>query len=316
MFSPFDPFLFPRRFVLLDGGLATELERVGHDLNDPLWSARILMDDPSSVEDVHRSFLEAGADCITTGTYQATVQGLANRGLSPAGTERIFRLSVELAVRARDDFWASKGNRRDRIRPIVAASVGPYGAFLADGSEYRGDYDIGPEALADFHRERWRLLASTSADIMACETIPSLTEAKILAGLARKTGKPAWVGFSCRDAGHLCDGTPIREAGKWADKAPGILAVGVNCVPPAWIPGLITALSARTNKPVVAYPNAGGTYDPAAKSWTEANPAHDWGEACRSWVAAGAAAVGGCCRVGPRDIRRMRKALEEPVEVA
>ena len=311
MRSSFDAFLRSQGFFLLDGGLATELERAGHDLNDPLWSARVLLDDPGAVEAAHLSYLEAGADCVTTATYQATFQGLAARGLGRADAEATLLGAVELAVRARDRFWACETHREGRLRPLVAASVGPYGAFLADGSEYRGAYGIGREALADFHRGRWHVLARSPADILLCETIPSLDEARALATLAEETrDHPAWFSFTCRDEGHLSDGTPVGAVAEWAEEASGVHAVGVNCTEAAFVPALVGALAARTRKPVVAYPNAGGVYDPVAKHWGHAEYEAEWGEACRSWIAAGAVAVGGCCRVGPADIRRMRAALQ------
>ena len=297
-------------FVLLDGGLATELERAGHNLNDPLWSAKVLLEDPGAVEAVHLAFLEAGADCVTTATYQATFEGLAARGVDGARAEAIMRGAVELAVRARDRFLGHPARRDERLPPLVAASVGPYGAFMANGSEYRGDYAIGRHALADFHRKRWQLLSESGADILACETLPSFDEAQVLARMARDTpDKPAWFSFTCRDEGHLSDGTPIGEVAEWADQAPGVTAVGVNCTEAAFVPALVGALADGTRKPVIAYPNAGGAFDPNTRRWAGAEPVPDWGEACRGWIAAGAVGVGGCCRVGPGDIRRMRAAL-------
>ena len=295
---------------MLDGGLASELERSGHDLNDPLWSAKVLLEDPAAVEAVHATYLDAGADCVTTATYQATFQGLARRGIKESAAEGIFRGAVDLAVRARDRFWASRENRAGRSRPLVAASIGPYGAFLADGAEYRGDYRIGSAALADFHRARLRLLADTAADILACETIPSFGEARVLAALVEETGRtPAWFTFTCRDEGHISDGTPIGEVAAWAQESAGVFAVGVNCTSAAYVPGLVRAMVAGTRKPVIAYPNGGGEWDAAAKTWGREDEVADWGRACREWIAAGAVAVGGCCRVGPGRIRHMKEAL-------
>ena len=300
-----------RGCFLLDGGLASELERAGHDLNDPLWSARILIDDPGAVSAVHRAFLEAGADCITTATYQATFEGLAARGFAAPDAERILLGAVNLAVRARDRFRTAA----TRPPPIVAASVGPYGAFLADGSEYRGDYGIGPAALADFHRRRWRLLARSAADVMLCETIPALGEARVLAGLAGDSfPKPVWFSFTCRDDAHLCDGTPISEVAAWAEECSAAAAVGVNCTAPELIPTLVGALASGTSKPILAYPNGGGTWDAVAKRWGRAGMLADWGAACRSWIAAGAAGVGGCCRIGPDVISAMRAVLDGSVQ--
>lgn len=322
--SCFDAFLHSQGFVLLDGGLASELERARHDLNDPLWSAKILLEDPAAIEAVHASYLRAGADCVITATYQATFQGLAARGVTRSRAEAVFRDAVDLAVRARDRFWAEGANHRwpagatapqstARTRPLVAASIGPYGALLADGSEYHGNYGIGAAALADFHRPRLRLLADTPADMLACETIPSFTEARALAALVEdSTDKPAWFTFTCREDAHLSDGTPITEVAAWADEAAGVQAVGVNCTPARLLPPIIRALAAATSKPVVAYPNGGGEWHADTKSWGRPDDEPDWAEACRSWIGAGAVAAGGCCRVGPEAIRAMRAALLAP----
>ena len=307
--SVFDAFLHSQGFVLLDGGLATELERAGHDLNDPLWSAKILLEEPAAIEAVHASYLRAGADCVITATYQATFEGLAARGVAHAQAEAVFRGAVDLAVRARDRFRADEQSP-PRTRPLVAASIGPYGALLADGSEYHGNYGIGGGALADFHRPRLRLLASTPADILACETIPSFAEARALANVVEdSTDKPAWFTFTCRDEHHISDGTPLDEVGSWADEAAGVQAVGVNCTPAHLLPPIVRALAAATTRPVVAYPNGGGEWDAGTKTWGRADDEPEWAEACRDWIAAGAVAVGGCCRVGPEAIRAMRAAL-------
>lgn len=309
--SSFDDFPGRRGFFLLDGGLASELERAGHDLNDPLWSAKVLIHDPGAITTVHRAFLEAGADCITTATYQATFEGLAQRGIAAPEAERIILRAVDLAIRERDRFRAAATPSPDRPRPLVAASVGPYGAFLADGSEYRGDYGIGPTALADFHRRRWRLLAHSHADVMLCETLPALDEARALAQLARESNdKTVWFSFTCRDDAHLGDGTPIVEVGAWGEECRQVAAVGVNCTDPDFMPSLIGAIAAETSKPILAYPNGGGMWDAVTKRWGREGTQANWAVACRSWIAAGAVGVGGCCRVGPEAVRTMRTALD------
>ncbi len=315
--SCFDAFRRRQGFVLLDGGLATELEGAGHDLNDPLWSAKVLVEAPHAVEAAHASFLRAGADCVITATYQASFERLAARGLTRAESEAVFRRAVDLAVRARDAFWANPANRAGRAHPLVAASIGPYGARLADGSEYRGDYGVGRAALARFHAPRLALLADTPADLLACETIPSFLEARALAAVVEDaTDKPAWFTFTFRDGGRISDGAPIDEVAAWADETAGVHAVGVNCTPTRLLPPIVRAFAAATRKPVVAYPNGGGEWDAATKTWGPADAEPDWGRACRDWIAAGATAVGGCCRVGPEAIRRMRAALAAPAPQA
>ena len=311
--DPIRPFLERQGFLIVDGGLATELEARGYDLSDALWSARLLRDDPGAIRQVHADYLRAGADVVISASYQATVPGFVAWGVSEEEAEGLIRRSVALAREARDAFWAEEASRRGRLRPLAAASVGPYGAYLADGSEYTGDYGLDVEALLAFHRRRWHLLAESGPDLMACETIPSAVEAQALARLLPETPKmTAWFSFSCRDGRHLNDGSLFAESVRGLDEVEQVVAVGVNCTAPRYIPELAAAARAVTEKPVIAYPNSGERYDVETKVWRgEAVPA-DFAEQSRRWRAAGAALVGGCCRTGPQHIEEMRRmAVEE-----
>lgn len=295
---------------MLDGGLATTLEAYGCDLRDPLWSARALLESPAVIEAAHRAFLEAGADCIATASYQATIEGFVARGCTTAEARELLRRAASLAVEARDEFWAHAPNRAGRLRPLVAASIGPYGAFLADGSEYRGDYEVDESALYDFHAERWRILSETAVDLMACETIPSLPEVRALLRLVDETARWTWLSLSCRDADHLSDGTDVREVAILCDAVRHVAAVGVNCVAPSMVTGLVRTLSRVTDKPVLAYPNSGEQYDALTKRWRGAAEPSRW--PLTDWRAAGATGIGGCCRVLPEAIREMRLQLGGP----
>ncbi|MDP2479560.1 MAG: homocysteine S-methyltransferase [Candidatus Palauibacterales bacterium] len=297
-------------FFVLDGGLATTLEARGFDLDDPLWSARVLLEHPEAIRQVHLDFLEAGADCIVTASYQATLEGFRRRGVGEAEAADLMRRSVELGLEARDAFWSEPRNREGRLRPLVAASVGPYGAYLADGSEYTGDYDRDEEGLYAFHRPRWRILAEAGADLLACETLPSLPEARALLRLLEESpGTWAWMSFSCRDGARVRDGSRFEDAVRACDAAAGVAAVGVNCTAPSYIAGLLGAARRVTDRLLLAYPNSGETWDGARKVWSADPTALDWGAAALEWREAGAAGIGGCCRVGPEDIGRVRGAL-------
>ena len=310
MADPISPFLQQQGVLLLDGGLATELEARGCDLNDPLWSARVLLEDPDLIRQVHSDYLQAGADCIVGASYQATIQGFQERGLGAAEATRLLERSVELAVEARDGFWEEAANRTGRLRPLVGASVGPYGAYLADGSEYTGQYGLSTADLRAFHQSRWEILAESDADILACETIPSCEEAQVLLALLRETpGAYAWFSFTCRDGEHLSDGTPLVEMLAALDDEPRIVAVGMNCTSPKLAPDLIAVARGVTAKPIVAYPNSGETYDAAAKCWIGETSAVDFGRSSERWRALGARLVGGCCRTGPGHIRAIRGRL-------
>ncbi len=308
--DPIQPFLETQGFLVVDGGLASELERVGHDLDDSLWSAKLLLEAPEAIVGVHRSYLEAGADCIISASYQATTQGFMDRGATDSEASDLIRLAVDLAVKARDEFWADPPEHTGRLRPLVAASVGPYGAYLANGAEFTGEYDLDERGLFDFHCERWEILCSSDADILACETIPSAAEGRALASLLADTpGRYAWFSFSCRDGEHISDGTPITECVVDLASTERVAAIGVNCTAPAHITSLVEAIRSVTEKPIVVYPNSGEVWDAERKQWTGPIDPIAFSLACRGWYESGARLLGGCCRTRPEDIRQLRNTL-------
>jgi homocysteine S-methyltransferase len=266
--------------VVLDGGLATELEKLGHDLGDRLWSARLLRDRPADVEAVHRAYFEAGADVAITASYQATYEGFAAAGIGRDETTRLLHLSVELARRA-----------RDAVRPdgLVAASVGPYAVVLADRSEYTGDYrGASAERIAAVQRPRIAALLEAAPDVLALETIPSIREAAALLELLGDFGGvEAWMTFCCRDGARLSDGTPIEEAVRMAAGSDRVVALGVNCTPPQHIDSLLERTRACTELPIIVYPNSGGGGGAFAP------------DLVAGWRERGARAIGGCCGTGP-----------------
>ncbi len=286
--------------IVLDGAFATELEARGFSVNDALWSAKALFERPDLVREVHLDYLRAGADVVTSASYQATVEGFMKRGFSKEEAAALIQKSIQLAQEARDLYLAEReGNGRV---PFVAASVGPYGAYLADGSEYRGDYGIDEDALVAFHAERLALLAEEKPDLLACETLPCLVEARAIvrALREREIRIPAWFSFSCRDAAHISDGMEITVCARWLDTVPEAAAIGLNCTAPQYVESLIGEIRRETTKPIVVYPNSGETYDASDKSWHGA--AEDFGTIARRWRTAGARLIGGCCRTTPREI--------------
>lgn len=291
--------------IVLDGGLATELERRGHDLSDDLWSARLLRDDPQALVDTHLAFFRAGAQVATTASYQASFEGFAAQGLSRAESAALMRASVSLARRAADLADAELG---DGVRRQVAASVGPYGAVLADGSEYSGDYGLTDRALRDFHGPRLEVLASAGADLLAVETIPSTQEAAVLMALLDELEVPAWLSVTCEDASHTRRGDDVRDLFAMARGQDRLVAVGVNCTAPEHVETLVATAAGASGKPVVAYPNSGESWDGARRRWGGDGVGVD-PVAARRWVAAGAHWVGGCCRVSSDDIARLSNGL-------
>lgn len=313
MRSPLDPFLDVTQphggVVILDGGLATELERGGADLDDPLWSARLLVEDPKAIEDLHLRYLEAGADVATTASYQASFEGFRRRGIGSSEAEDLFRLSVSLAVQACERFWDATDHSGRAAPPLVAASVGSYGAALADGSEYTGDFGLSVQQLADFHRARIEVLADTDADLLACETIPSLAEAEALVRtLEAFPDTPAWISFSCRDGRHVGHGELFSDCIAVAASCASVVAVGLNCTAPLHVEPLLRQIEG-CDLPVCAYPNSGETWDARGKAWRQAADPVAFAAAARDWHAAGARLIGGCCRTGPEEIRAIRAAL-------
>jgi homocysteine S-methyltransferase len=292
--------------TILDGGLATELEARGHDLSDRLWSARLLLTEPEAIEDVHLAYYRAGAQVATTASYQATIQGFEAAGLDRRAALDAIRRSVELARRARDRFTEESGAATSEL--LVAGSVGPYGAMLADGSEYRGDYDPGAAVLRDVHGPRIETLLEAGADIIALETVPTVREATVLVDLIQGSGARAWLSYQCRDEHSTAAGEPIEEAVALASGVDGIVAVGVNCTAPHLVPRLLSAAAAATDRPLIAYPNRGDRWDPEARRWVPSEAARAYDPAAvASWTELGATWLGGCCGTGPLDIARLRR---------
>ncbi len=298
--------------LLLDGGLATQLEAQGADLSDRLWSARLLVEDPEEIIAAHLAYFRAGARVATTASYQATFEGLAARGIGHGAAAGILRRSVALASTARERYRSETvtADGHPAAPLFVAASIGPYGAMLADGSEYRGRYGTPVAQLAAFHRERLAVLAATDADVLAVETIPDLDEAAAIVRLLDEVPAAAgWISFACADGGHLRSGAPIEEAVAVVAGSPAVIAVGVNCTAPEHVDELVGRVRSVTDLPIVAYPNSGEGWDAVARRWTGAAGARVDAPAARRWRAAGAALIGGCCRVTPEQIAGLAIAL-------
>lgn len=299
--------------LVIDGALATELERRGYDLKDDLWSAKILLEQPEAIKQLHYDYFKAGADCAITASYQATITGFARRGLTEPQAIALIQKSVQLAIEARDEFWAEESNRAGRAKPFVAASVGPYGAFLANGEEYRGNYGLTETELMDFHRPRMKALIEAKADILACETIPCLVEAQALVKLLEEFSSiDAWISFSCRDGEHVNEGQRIEDCVRDVEASQFIVAVGVNCTSPRYIPSLIREAKKGTNKPILVYPNSGESYDASKNDWDGNRVYESFGEEARDWFRAGAQLIGGCCRTSPEDIQEIASWARNP----
>lgn len=291
--------------LVLDGALATELEARGCDLADNLWSAKVLMENPQLIYQVHYDYFNAGAQCAITASYQATPQGFAARGIDNAQAVTLIARSVELAARARADYLAQ---HPDAGQLLIAGSVGPYGAYLADGSEYRGDYQLPQQEMIAFHRPRIAALVDAGVDLLACETLPSFSEIKALVALLTEfPSTPAWFSFTLRDSAHLSDGTPLAEVVSLLNLTPQVVALGINCIALESVSGALNTLAALTSAPLVVYPNSGEHYDADSKTWSQEASDCSLSSQLPQWLAAGAKLIGGCCRTTPQDIAAIVK---------
>ncbi|MCM2576982.1 homocysteine S-methyltransferase [Streptomyces meridianus] len=284
------------RAVVLDGGLSNQLVDQGADLSGELWSARLLTEAPEMIEEAHAAYVRAGAQVLITASYQATYEGFARRGIGRAETGRLLRRSVELARRAAgagEEVW-------------VAASVGPYGAMLADGSEYRGRYGLTVRELERFHLPRIEALAEAEPDVLALETVPDATEAEAMLRAAEGTGLPLWLSFTVAN-GATRAGQPLEEALALVRGNDQVIAAGINCCDPADADSAVAVAADVTGKPVVVYPNSGEVWDARARAWrggTDFDP-----DRIHAWQASGARLIGGCCRVGPDAVRELARRM-------
>lgn len=296
---------------VLDGGLASELEHQGARINGPLWSAQALEDEPEKLAAVYRAYIEAGSQCIATCSYQVSRMGYAEVGLPAERADTALVRSVEIARSVVSEF-------PDR-RVLVAGSLGPYGAALHNDGEYTGDYNCSYDDLVRFHRERIEVFARATGaqrpDLLAFETFPSLEEARAVGeALAPWPEIHAWFSFSCRDDKHVSHGERVVDCAALVASFSQTVAIGVNCVPPRWIPPLISELRAGSDKPVMVYPNSGEGWDAANRCWTGVTDPDEFGAGAAQWFKAGAQIVGGCCRTRPAHIREVAKAAHSIFE--
>ncbi|WP_284990813.1 homocysteine S-methyltransferase [Arthrobacter sp. efr-133-TYG-120] len=293
--------------LTLDGALATELEARGCNLEDPLWSAKVLLEQPQLIKQVHRDYFDAGATVAITASYQATPRGFRQRGIGEAEALGLVALSVRLADDARREYLAENPEAGPLL---IAGSVGPYGAYLADGSEYRGDYTLSRIEFMEFHRPRIAALVEAGVDLLACETLPSVSETKALLALVEEFNIEAWFSFTLRDGEHISDGTTLANVARLCATQPRVVAIGVNCVPLELVSPSLRALRKVTSIPLIAYPNSGESYDALTKTWTpgpavggaDGKQPASIAEGAGIWQELGARLIGGCCRTTPQDI--------------
>lgn len=303
MKSPLDTALSQQKLLVLDGAMATELEKAGVDTANELWSATALLAEPEKITAVHQAYFAAGAQIATTNTYQANLPAFIKQGISSADAQQLFKQAVQCAQLAAANFENDL---------LIAGSIGPYGAYLADGSEYTGAYRQTQMAYQSFHYPRMAALAAAGVDLFAFETQPNFAEVKALIDLlaVKFPQMTAWVSFSIKDEKHLCDGTSLVKAAQYAAQFSQITAIGINCTALENVEPALLRLQAATNKPLIVYPNNGDRYDPQTKKWQSNPQAASFSELVPKWIAAGAKIIGGCCRTNPDDIHEIATVVD------
>lgn len=299
--------LLNQKALVLDGAMSTPLEHAGVKTNNDLWTATALIEDPQKVYQVHMDYFKAGADMVITDTYQANLEAFKKHGLTDTQGRSLIRKAVKLAKSARDAFEEETGKHN-----YVAGTIGPYGAYLADGSEYRGDYELTKEEYRNFHKPRLEELVNAGVDVLAVETQPKLEEVQVLLDMIKEDYPtyPVYVSFSLQDAYTISEGTPLAKAIHALEENDQIFAIGFNCVPLDITEQAVKNMREITDKPIIIYPNSGATYDPTTKTWSDPKEGPTFKELIPSWYEAGANIIGGCCTTMPSDIENVTEYLE------
>lgn len=312
--------LAQKQILVLHGPLGTELEAMGYDVSGKLWSAKYLLEKPEVIQELHEIYLNNGSNILTTSTYQATIPGLEAAGLNPEQAADMIRLTVQLAHQARDNYWQnlSDEQKTQTIYPLISGDVGPYAAYLADGSEYNGQYGkVSLQELKDFHRPRIQLFLEQGVDMLALETIPNVLEVQALTELLSEEFPQveAYMSFTAQEVGKISDGTALKDVIALVEDCPQILAVGFNCTQPRLYDELLQELRTLTTKPLVTYPNSGEIYDGATQTWHHSHEGEgSLVEQSLHWIHLGAQIVGGCCRTRPAEIAALAQAVRKQNE--
>ena len=308
--NPIKPILEQKKHMIIDGALASELQRRGCDLNDSLWSAKVLIEQPELIQQVHYDYFKAGADCAITASYQATPMGFAQKGIELEESIKLIKTSVKLAQQAKMQYL--NDIKQDKAL-LIAGSVGPYGAYLANGSEYTGDYQLSESEFIAFHKDRVTALIDAGVDILACETMPSFLEIKALVKLIQQFPMVnCWFSLTLKDQQHISDGTPLTEVIEYLNSIEQIVSVGINCIALEKVTPALEVLSKLTSKPLIVYPNSGEQYDPTTKQWHK-NHHHNctFANQLDTWIKLGAKLIGGCCQTTPEDIIEIHQLLNK-----
>lgn len=297
-----------KKGLVLDGAMSDELQRQGTNLNSKLWTASALIDQEEKVYQAHLNYFKAGANVVITDTYQANLPAFEKAGYTQNQANEFIKKAVRVAKQARDDYEKQTG-----IHNYVAGTVGPYGAYLADGNEYRGDYELSPQEYLDFHLPRLKLILAEKPDLIALETQPKLTETKILLEWLTQNipEVPVYVSFTLKNETTISDGTSLAHSAQVVDKYKQVIGIGINCVAPTLVTPALELLSKNTIKPLVVYPNQGASYNPEIKEWEEVKEHFNFSELTKTWYEKGARLIGGCCTTGPKEVKQISDTLNQ-----
>lgn len=301
----FQQWINEQDIVILDGSMSRLLEEQGLEINHRLWTALALVEQPEAIYQVHKQYFDAGANVAITASYQATVKSFEDVGYSEKQAIACIERSVTLAKKAKQD---SKGGQAKWI----AGSIGPYGAYLSDGSEYTGAYQISDYELKDFHEERIKALIASGVDVLAIETIPRLDELRVILNIIAVINFPVWVSISLKDTAHLANGDSLADFQQLVEQDQNVIAYGINCVSPQLVAPVIENLSVAATKPLVAYPNSGAIFDAVTKTWSEEISVEQvFSTDARCWHQKGAKLIGGCCCSTEHDIARLARTFDQ-----
>ncbi|WP_349667613.1 homocysteine S-methyltransferase [Lacrimispora sp.] len=305
MRTSFDEIRNEKDLIILDGAMATELEKKGLDLNDELWSAKVLESQPQAISEVHYDYFKNGADAGTSASYQASIAGFLKKGYSEREAKDFIARSMELLLETRSRWWEEEGRSTGRCLPLAVGSIGPYGAYLADGSEYTGNYQVSEDELEAFHKDRMVILKEAGAELFALETFPCLYEAVVCARVMEQLKADYYISFSFKNSNQINGGDTIESCVKALGGLKHLKAIGVNCTQPHLVTDIIKTYKSHTNLPIVAYPNSGESYDACCKTWHGVKEPGLYGQWAARWYEAGAGLIGGCCRTTPEDIHEI-----------
>ncbi len=296
--------------LIIDGAMSTALENMGCNLNDSLWSAKVLLEDPDKIRIVHRDYFDAGANIAITASYQATEQIFVDKGYTSEKARELVELSVALARQARGEF-VRDNPRKQKEDLLIAGAIGPYGAYLANGAEFTGAYNLTEQQYRDFHKLRLEALINAGSDFLAIETMPRFDETRTVLRMTEEHGASCWITVTLKDSGHMCDGTPLEELGRLCGESDACEAVGINCVKRELVSEALRRLSKATSKPLIVYPNSGETYDPNTKTWSNRPHTLGWEHFVPKWHSLNALCIGGCCRTVASDILQIANLMKE-----